>query len=106
MRRANERHQGTLISCRTSRIKVTQMKSSARRVLVLFSFVLTALVSSAEQPVNAPVIPLGEVKAGQRGEVWTVFRGTQPEPFAVEVTGVIENALGPGKSLILCELTD
>ncbi len=40
------------------------------------------------------------------GEVWTVFRGTEPEPFAVEVTGVLRNALGPGKSLILCQLTD
>src|SRR6185436_12843219 len=28
------------------------------------------------------------------------------EPFAVEVTGVIRNALGPGKALILCQLTD
>jgi len=41
-----------------------------------------------------------------RGEVWTVFRGTEPEPFEVEFTGVIHNGLGPGKSLILCELTD
>jgi hypothetical protein len=58
------------------------------------------------QPVNAPVIGLDELKAGQAGVVWTVFEGTQPEPFAVEVTGVIRNALGPGKSLILCKLTD
>ena len=35
-----------------------------------------------------------------------MFRGTTPEPFAVEVTGVLRNALGPGKSLIVCELTD
>jgi hypothetical protein len=41
-----------------------------------------------------------------QGEVWTVFRGTTIEPFAVEVTGVLRNALGPGKSLIVCELTD
>jgi len=41
-----------------------------------------------------------------RGEVWTVFRGTEPEPFEVEFTGLIHNGLGPGKSLILCELTD
>ena len=58
------------------------------------------------QPADAPLLPLGELKAGQKGEVWTVFRGTQPEPFAVEVTGVVRNALGPGKSLILCRLTD
>ncbi len=41
-----------------------------------------------------------------KGEVWTVFKGTASEPFAVQVTGVLQNALGPGKSLILCELTD
>lgn len=58
------------------------------------------------QPVNAPVIPLVELEAGMMGEVWTVFSGTEPEPFTVKVTGVIQNALGPGKSMILCELVD
>jgi hypothetical protein len=51
-------------------------------------------------------MPLAEVRAGQRGQVWTVFQGTKPEPFTVEVTGVVLNMLGPGKSLILCRLTD
>jgi hypothetical protein len=60
----------------------------------------------AAQPSDAPVLALDDLKPGQRGEVWTVFSGTRPEPFAVEVTGVVRNALGPGKSLILCELTD
>jgi hypothetical protein len=68
---------------------------------------LGALFSVAfAQPQDAPVLPLSELHAGQRGEVWTVFQGTKPEPFAVEVTGVLRNALGPGKSLILCQLTD
>lgn len=57
-------------------------------------------------PVDAPVMPLAELRAGMTGEVWTVFQGTEPEPFTVEVTGVIHNALGPGKSMILCQLTD
>jgi hypothetical protein len=57
-------------------------------------------------PAAAPILPLSEVTAGQTGEVWTVFAGTRPEPFAVEVTGVIRSALGPGKSIILCRLTD
>ncbi len=60
----------------------------------------------AAQPLDAAAIPLTEIKAGQKGEVWTVFTGTTPEPFAVEVTGVLQNALGPGKSLIVCQLTD
>src|SRR6188768_1330561 len=82
------------------------MKSIVRPAAALLVVVLAALSSFAQQPVNAPIIPLSELKPGQRGEVWTVFRGTQPEPFTVEVTGVVQNALGPGKSLILCELTD
>jgi hypothetical protein len=51
-------------------------------------------------------MPISELHAGQRGEVWTVFKGSEPEPFSVQVSGVIDNALGPGKNLILCELTD
>jgi hypothetical protein len=60
----------------------------------------------AAPPVDAPHLPLSELTPGRRGEVWTVFRGTEPEPFGVVVTGVIRNGLGPGKSLIVCELTD
>jgi hypothetical protein len=61
---------------------------------------------SSAQPTNAEAMPISEVKAGQHGEVWTVFEGTKPEPFSVEVTGVMLNVLGPGKSIILCKLTD
>src|SRR5688500_1330019 len=73
-----------------------------------FSLVVLAALSRAvfAQPADAPVIPLDELKPGQQGVVWTVFQGTQPEPFSVEVTGVLRNALGPGKSLIVCQLTD
>jgi len=60
----------------------------------------------AAPPAATGVLALDDLKPGQHGEVWTVFRGTEPEPFAVEVTGVVRNALGPGKSLILCQLTD
>ncbi|HZZ18035.1 MAG TPA: SpoIVB peptidase S55 domain-containing protein [Opitutaceae bacterium] len=68
---------------------------------------LAALANhSPAQPINAEAMPISEVKAGQHGEVWTVFEGTKPEPFTVEVTGVMQNVLGPGKSIILCKLTD
>ncbi|MEO6874289.1 MAG: SpoIVB peptidase S55 domain-containing protein [Opitutaceae bacterium] len=67
---------------------------------------LTVPPTPLVQPVNAPVLAVDDLKPGMQGEVWTVFRGTQPEPFKVQVTGVIRNALGPGKVMILCELTD
>jgi hypothetical protein len=75
-------------------------------LIVLAALARAVFAQPSLQPVNAPVIPLDDLKPGQQGVVWTVFQGTQPEPFAVEVTGVLRNALGPGKSLIVCQLTD
>jgi hypothetical protein len=72
---------------------------------VIFFAILVAR-GFAGQPAGREIFPLDELQPGQRGEVWTVFHGTEPEPFTVEVTGVVRNALGPGKSLILCQLTD
>src|SRR5688572_15652272 len=74
------------------------------RFLIVFAALSRAVF--AQQPTDAPVLSLDELKPGQQGEVWTVFQGTEPEPFKVEVTGVLRNALGPGKSLIVCQLTD
>ncbi len=71
-----------------------------------FSCILLLPLLGHAQPTDAPIMGLDELKPGMQGEVWTVFRGTTAEPFAVEVTGVVRNALGPGKSLILCQLTD
>lgn len=78
--------------------------------LVLLAWLLGCFVFSgsafATQPTNAPVMPLVDLRPGMTGQVWTVFQGSEPEPFDVKVTGILQNALGPGKSMILCELTD
>jgi len=71
----------------------------------LLCFLVFAAVLRA-QPANAPLLPLNELQAGMKGEVWTVFKGRDAESFGVQVTGILRNALGPGKSMILCELTD
>jgi len=73
----------------------------------LLTLCLLASASSlSAQPASGESFPLADLRAGQHGEVWTVFQGTKPERFTVEVAGVILNALGPGKSIILCKLTD
>lgn len=77
-----------------------------RRLRPVLLLLLGAVAVAAPRPAGGPMLPLDELKPGMKGEVWTVFKGTEPEPFGVEVTGVVRNALGPGKSLILCELTD
>jgi hypothetical protein len=94
-------------SLRRSAICDEVFKYKAMKLPLLILGLLAPLVSVLHgQPANAPIIPLDDLRPGMKGEVWTVFRGTQAEPFAVEVTGVVRNALGPGKSMILCELTD
>src|ERR1700722_1790868 len=76
------------------------------RTLLTLCLLASAVPVAVAQPVSGELMALSDIKAGQHGEVWTVFQGTKPEPFEVEVTGVIQNALGPGKSIILCKLTD
>jgi len=80
--------------------------SAPRLALAFLAGLLTAAPCLRAQPADAPILPLDEVRPGMKGEVWTVFQGTRPEPFTVEVAGIIRNALGPGKNLILCRLTD
>ncbi len=79
-----------------------QSATLAGLALLLCSFVF----ATAQQPQNAPVMPLEQLQPGMKGEVWTVFKGRDPEPFTVQVTGILRNVLGPGKNMILCELTD
>ena len=71
-----------------------------------FVLFMSFVVVMSAQPVNAPLIAVNELQPGMKGEVWTVFKGRDPEPFGVQVTGILRNALGPGKNMILCELTD
>lgn len=75
-------------------------------LLRLLALVACCSLGLRAQPNDAPVLPLIELQPGMKGEVWTVFKGRDPEPFAVQVTGILRNALGPGKSMILCQLTD
>jgi hypothetical protein len=75
---------------------------------------LTAATSPTPKPDSAtalpvfagaqPTIPLTEVKKGQLGYGLSVFSGTEPERFDVEVIGVMRN-LRPNISYILARLT-
>ena len=57
-------------------------------------------------PLSAasPVMPVSEVKAGMVGLGRTVFAGTAVEEFKAHILGVLENAMGPNRNLILARL--
>ena len=48
--------------------------------------------------------PLSAVHRGLEGVAYTVFEGTQPEAMQVEILGVLHNALGPHRDMILARL--
>ncbi len=61
---------------------------------------LGASVPLAQGQGKLPTIPVGEIKDGMKGYGLTVFKGTEPEKFDVEVIGVLKN-FRPSQELIL-----
>ncbi|MEZ5395046.1 MAG: SpoIVB peptidase S55 domain-containing protein [Bryobacterales bacterium] len=53
---------------------------------------------------GADILPLAQVRAGQRGVGRTVFSGDQVEEFQAQILGVLDN-VGPKQSLILARLS-
>jgi hypothetical protein len=62
-------------------------------------------VSSAGTGSASRFMPVGELKEGMRGVAKTVFRGSQPEEFNVEILGVVPGAIGPQQDLIIGRLS-
>ena len=49
--------------------------------------------------------PLSELKEGMRGTARTVFRGSEPEEFNVEILGILPGGVGPKQDLIVGRLS-
>ena len=50
-------------------------------------------------------MPLSEVKEGMKGGARTVFRGSEPEEFNVEILGVVPGAVGPKQDMIVGKIS-
>lgn len=84
--------------------------------MVIFSLAAAASLASGQvapggqaAPTLSPTspdgyYPLAQVHRGLHGVAWTVFEGTQPEAMQVEILGVLRNALGPHRDMILARL--
>lgn len=60
---------------------------------------------SASSKSSAQFLPLAEVKEGMRGTARTVFSGSKPEEFNVEILGVVPGGIGPKQDLIVGRLS-
>ena len=59
----------------------------------------------APSATNNQLMPLTEVREGMQGTARSVFRGTEPEEFNVEILGVLPGAVGPKQDLIIGRLS-
>ncbi|HMO79448.1 MAG TPA: hypothetical protein PKD24_01525 [Pyrinomonadaceae bacterium] len=71
----------------------------------MFGQSATAYAQASAIGTAAGHLPLSAVKEGMRGTAHTVFNGTVPEPFEVEILGVIPGAVGPKQDLIVGRLS-
>ena len=87
-----------------------------RRLTTVLGMVLAAAwapAAGAAPPATCPVaMPLAEVAGdaaapdGFAATGWTVKRGTEPEPFDVQVLGVLDDGVAVGVDMILVKITD
>ncbi|HUP24628.1 MAG TPA: SpoIVB peptidase S55 domain-containing protein [Thermoanaerobaculia bacterium] len=73
-------------------------------LLVLLLWAGAGVSAAQTAPVDPEVIGIEEVVRGQRGYGLSVFAGSEPERFEVEVIGVMQNVY-PGMSFILARLS-
>ena len=65
---------------------------------VVYGQLPTASTPGADR---ARFFPLAELREGMTGTARTVFRGTEPEEFRVEIIGVLPGGIGPKQDLIV-----
>ena len=84
-----------------------------RNAAVLFALFVALQLTGLAQQGTAPgagrkaveYYPLEEVRTGQKGVARTVFAGTEPEEFGLEVLGVLPGFPAPRKSVIIARLS-
>src|SRR6185503_409272 len=94
------------------------MKVKKQTLFLAFvtSFVLsaTAIVSGQRKAVSVPatatggittLLPVEDLRPGMKGIARTVFSGSEPQEFGIEILGVLPGFTGPRQSTIIARLS-
>ena len=82
-----------------------------RQAVVLFALLLAlgapvlAQTAPAASARKVEYFPLEDIRAGQKGIARTVFSGSEPQEFGVEVLGVLSGYPAPRQSVIIARLS-
>ena len=83
-------------------------------LLALCTIAILTVVALASDPPsnsadnaapNATLMPLDQVRPGMKGYGMTVFRGSKPERFEVEVLGTLDGMPNPKQSIVIAMLS-
>lgn len=78
------------------------MKTIFHSLILLFLISSLVPAQSKTTPSTPTVfMPVSEVRAGMKGTARTVFSGTEPKPFDVEILGVATGMIGPQQDMII-----
>jgi hypothetical protein len=72
-------------------------------ITAFFSVLLSGALALAQ--TDSKLFPLEEVRAGMKGYGMSVFQGTKPERFEVEILGLAEGLVNPKQSIIIARLS-
>src|SRR5436853_5698647 len=81
--------------------------TSMRRIFAALCFIaiLTMVALASDPDANAKLMPVSDVKPGMKGYGMSVFQGTKPERFEVEILGTLEGFQNPRQSIIIARLS-
>src|SRR5947207_8433732 len=66
--------------------------------------VLTVVALASDSTSNSNLMPLDQVRPGMKGYGMTVFKGSTPERFEVEVLGTLEGVPNPRQTMVIARL--
>src|ERR1041385_3659703 len=74
-------------------------------VIAILIATLSSIALAQSLPKAPEIFPLDDLRPGMKGTARTVFSGTDPEEFGVEILGVLPGFPGPRQSAIIARLT-
>src|SRR6266850_7969396 len=87
------------------------MKNLAKVLLIAIVIAVTSGISAAQKAVvdatvrDSRLFALEDLRPGMKGTARTVFSGTEPQEFGVEILGVLLGFPGPRQSAIIARLS-
>ena len=102
------------VSSQTRRIIEVTKQKLLLVFLIVFALLSSSLVvpaqerainSSARTSGGTAILPVGDLRPGMKGVARTVFSGTVPQDFGIEIIGVLPGFTGPRHSTIIARLS-